>query len=62
MTPATRLMVAHLTELAARGLTYAEAAWEIDAPYRYVARIAKQYGIPFQLERRGPKPEQQVAA
>lgn len=55
MTPATHLMIDRLTELAARGLSYAEAAWAIQADYRYVARFAKQYGIPFKLERRGPK-------
>jgi hypothetical protein len=56
MNPPTRLMFTTLTNLAERGLSYAEAAWAIDANYRYVARFAKQYGIPFQLERRGPKP------
>lgn len=56
MNPATRLMVEKLTVLAEQGKSYAEAAWEIEADYRYVARFAKQYGIPFQLERRGRKP------
>lgn len=64
MTPAARLMVARLTELAAQGKSYAEAAWEIDAPYRYVAHFAKKHDIAFKLERRGPKPreDRQVAA
>ena len=62
MNPPTRLMFTTLTQLAARGLSYAEAAWEIDAPYRYVARFAKQYGIPFQLERRGRKPHDEGRA
>ena len=56
MNPPTRLMFTTLTELSERGLSYAEAAWEIDAPYCYVARFAKRYGIAFKLERRGPKP------
>lgn len=62
MTPATRLMVAELTKLAERGLSYSEAAWAIEADYRYVARFAKQYGIPFTLDRRGRKPHQQQVA
>ena len=55
MSPSTRLMIAELTKLSEQGLSYAEAAWAIEADYRYVARFAKQYGIPFKLERRGPK-------
>jgi len=62
MNPPTRLMFTTLTNLAERGLSYAEAAWEIDAPYRYVARFAKQHGIPFKLERRGPKPHDEGRA
>lgn len=62
MNPPTRLMFNTLSRLAETGKSYAEAAWEIEADYRYVARFAKQYGIPFQLERRGRKAQHQDAA
>jgi len=62
MSPSTRLMIAELTKLSEQGLSYAEAAWAIEADYRYVARFAKQYGIPFKMERRGPKPPHQDEA
>lgn len=47
MNPATRVMIARLNELAAQGMTYAEAAAAIEAPYEYVARYANQYAIPL---------------
>jgi hypothetical protein len=54
-------MVEELTKLAEQGLSYAEAAWAIEADYRYVARIAKQHSIPFKLDRRGRKPSPNTA-
>lgn len=55
MNPATQLMVAKLTEMAARGLTYNEAAAEAGVSYHYVASYARRYDLTFTLEKRGRK-------
>ena len=53
-------MVEELNKLAAKGLGYKEAAWVLDTRPRYVANLAKKHGISFKLERRGPKPRDEV--
>lgn len=64
MRPSSRLMVEELTRLAAKGLGYREVAWALGTTPNYVCKLAKKHGIPFKLERRGPKPreDRQVAA
>jgi hypothetical protein len=53
--PSTSLMVSKLTELAALGKSYAEAAHEIGARYHYVAAFASRHGIQFAQCKRGRK-------
>lgn len=55
MNGAARLMVAKLTDLALRGVSYADAAKEVDISYQCVVAYARRYGVQFQLQKRGRK-------